>query len=136
MKSDEVEPGQQHDLALLRGHILHGEADRRTLHVGDHVDAFDVEPARSDLRSDIGLTAVIGRDNLDVEARSEILGGHLRRDHRALAVGHRRRSGDVGQDADLHLATAEICRTAGGLRRYRRRRNREGHTNSRRQMKA
>jgi hypothetical protein len=80
---------------LIRSRLRHG----MTLRVGDRVDAFHIEPAQRFVVR-FGLTAVIGRDNLDAEAGSEILSGHLRRDHRALAVGQSRRSGDVdvGQD--------------------------------------
>jgi hypothetical protein len=61
------------------------------------------------------LALVVRRDHLDVEAGSEILRCYLGRDHGSLSVGLGRWAGDVGQDADLHFAAAEISRRTGGL---------------------
>jgi len=113
-------------LLLLTGDLLHGEADGRERHVDDQVDVA-VIPFPCELRADVGLHLMIGGHDLDRLARhrgAEILGRHLRRDHRTFAGRIRGGPGQVGQHADLH-------HVVGDLRR--RRRGGEEHDDERRQ---
>ena len=73
-------------------------------HVDDHVDAVGVVPLAGDGRADVGLVLVVGRDELDLDARlsmPEVLDGHRARDDRAGAREVGVEAGHVVQHADL-----------------------------------
>ena len=70
----------------------------------DDVDAVGVVPLPGDVRADVGLVLVVGRDDLDLDAlvrRLEVLDRHAGGDHRAFAREVGIEAGAVVQDADL-----------------------------------
>ena len=61
-------PEVDEDLVLLPGDVADGQGRRGGRHVDDHVDAVLVVPLPGDVRCDVGLVLVVGRDDLDVDA--------------------------------------------------------------------
>ena len=97
-------------LAVVR-HLLNGEADRRDRHVDDQVDLFGVVPAPRNTAADVRLELMVPDDHADRLAgdrAAEVVDGHLRRRHRALAGRRRRRAVHVGQNADLHNVVGNL----------------------------
>jgi hypothetical protein len=106
----------QREPPLLPREVLDRQRHGRVRQVDDHVDAL-VVPAPGDVRADIRLVEMVGRDNLDRLAQDlapEILDGHPDCDDGAGTGGVRARAGHVRQNADPHGIAADPAPGLGG----------------------
>ena len=60
--------GDEERLALVLGDLVDGQRHAGVRHVDDDVDLVDVVPLAGDVRADVGLVLVVGRDELDLVA--------------------------------------------------------------------
>ena len=92
------------------------ETARATEEVGTsriEVDAVLVVPLTRDVRADVRLVLMVGRDDVDIDALVgglEILDRHVGRDHRAF-------SAEIGVDAGAIVENADLDGNVRGARR-------------------
>ncbi len=100
------------ELLLFIGDALHRQADGGDRHVDDQVDLVTIVPLPGDAGRDVGFELMVGgnhRDRFAQHLAAEIVGRHLRRGHRTGAGRRRRRTGQVGENPDLHNVVRNLC---------------------------
>ena len=122
-------PGRMDDeqLFLLSSDMLDRETHGGDRHVDDQVDLVDIVPAAGDTARNIGFELVVGGndgDRLAQDLAAEIIDRHLRGSDRARPVRGRRRTGEIGEDADLHHVIGNL-RLGEPVRADQQRRNAE-----------
>jgi hypothetical protein len=105
-------PGEQSDLPLLLGDLLHCQCNSRIRQLGNRTHPVDVKPTSRDGRGHVRFVLMIADDDLDrfsEDLAADILYSHARGVDRGLASKICVRPGLVVENPDAYDAAGALC---------------------------